>query len=61
MHKKLLLSSIFIILALAVFSFLFIKLNNNHLECESKVEQSKDQQGNTIVLKKHICKENYSF
>ena len=39
----------------------FIRVNNDHVECEQKVERTKDVAGNTVVATEHVCKEKYNF
>ncbi len=47
--------------AVAVAAILFIRTNNDHLECKNKVTRSTDVNGCTVVTRTHICKEKFSF
>jgi len=38
-----------------------IRLNNDHKECGEATTYSKNSKGNTVINKKHICKEKYHF
>jgi short-subunit dehydrogenase len=40
---------------------LFIKLSNDHKECNQKIEKKLDSNGNTVTTKIHICNEKYNF
>ena len=60
MKRKIILGSI-AALILFVGTMLFIKLNNDHLECEQVVERRSDFSGNIITEKKHVCKEKFNF
>jgi hypothetical protein len=42
-------------------AYYFIKINNDHLECETVTSIKIDKNGNKVVDTKHICKEKYSF
>jgi hypothetical protein len=42
-------------------AYYFIKISNDHLECETVTSFKKDKNGNKVVDTKHICKEKYSF
>jgi hypothetical protein len=39
----------------------FIRLNNDHLECEQTVERKQDAKGNIVTETKHVCKEKFNF
>jgi len=39
----------------------FIQINNDHVECGTEISYYKDKQGETVKVKKHICKEKYNF
>lgn len=60
MKKKLVVGFI-VILLLSIGAYQFIKMNNDHLECEQVVEQKKEANGNLVTSTKHICKEKFSF
>lgn len=40
---------------------LFIKLSNDHKECNQKIEKKLDSNSNTVTTKIHICNEKYNF
>ena len=42
-------------------AYYFIKISNDHLECETVTSFKKDKKGNKVVDTKHICREKYSF
>lgn len=42
-------------------ALLFIKWNNDHLECVQTVEQHRDTRGNLVLEKRHVCREKFSF
>jgi len=42
-------------------AYYFIKISNDHLECDTLTSIEIDKNGNKVVVKKHICKEKYSF
>ncbi|MBB1285584.1 hypothetical protein HRH25_14455 [Flavisolibacter sp. BT320] len=60
MKKKIIIASIASAI-LFVGTMQFIKLNNDHLECEQVVESRSDSSGNTVIEKKHVCKEKFNF
>lgn len=39
----------------------FIRLSNDHAECNQKVERTKDAAGNSVVATEHVCREKFSF
>jgi len=50
------------VLVLVVFgSIIFIKNSNDHKECSTSIEHSKDADGNDITTENHICNEKYNF
>ncbi len=58
--KKIILSfSILFISTIAIIGF--IKLSNDHKECNWKIEKKLDSNGNTVTTKSHICNETYNF
>jgi hypothetical protein len=60
MKRKIILGSIVAII-LFVGTMLFIKLNNDHLECEQVMERRSESGRNIITEKKHVCKEKFNF
>ena len=53
---------IFILVFLIGFSgTIFIMKNNDHVECETVVKKYKNNDGDIVTLKEHVCKEKYSF
>ena len=42
-------------------AYYFIKISNDHLECDTLTSIEIDKNGNKVVVTKHICKEKYSF
>ena len=41
--------------------YYFIKVNNDHIECETIISTKVDKNGNEMVKKSHLCKEKYAF
>jgi hypothetical protein len=35
--------------------------NNDHVECETVVKKYKNNDGDIVTLKEHVCKDKYSF
>ena len=60
MKKKIIIASIASAI-LFVGTMQFIKLNNDHLECEQVVESRSHTSGNIAIEKKHVCKEKFNF
>lgn len=50
-----------VLVLITIGSLLFIKSSNDHKECSTEIEHSKDSNGNNISTEKHICKEKYNF
>lgn len=42
-------------------AYYFIKISNDHLECETMISTKVDKNGNEMVKKSHLCKEKYAF
>lgn len=42
-------------------AYYFIKISNDHLECETVTSFKIDKNGNEMVKKSHLCKEKYAF
>lgn len=42
-------------------TIVFINNSNDHKECSTTVEQTKDVDGNVVMTEKHICKEKYNL
>jgi hypothetical protein len=42
-------------------AYYFIKISNDHLECDTVTSTKIGKNGNKVVNTKHICKEKYSF
>ena len=61
MKSKVLIPSIILIFLAAVSIIFFLNKNNDHAECKDVVEQRVDSNGDTIISRKHICKEMFSF
>jgi hypothetical protein len=59
MKKIILAFSILLISTIGI--ILFIKLSNDHKECNQKIEKKLDSNGNTVTTKIHICNEKYNF
>jgi hypothetical protein len=59
--KKRVLWSVVIMVMACIGIYGFIRLNNDHLECGEQVQKIKDEKGNIVLLKQHICREKYSF
>lgn len=51
-------ASIFI---LAISSLLFIKINNDHIECSTITDSHINKNGQQITITKHVCKEKFNF
>jgi hypothetical protein len=39
----------------------FIKVNNDHVECETVISTKIDKQGYKVVRTTHVCNEKYSI
>jgi hypothetical protein len=39
----------------------FIQLSNDHLECNQKIENKRNSNGDIMTIKSHICNEKYNF
>jgi len=61
MKSKVLIPSIILIVVAVAGILFFINKNNDHAECKDIVEQRVDSNGDTIISRKHICKEMFSF
>jgi hypothetical protein len=42
-------------------TYYFIKISNDHLECDTVTSTKIDKNGNKVVNTKHVCNEKYSF
>jgi len=42
-------------------AYYFIKISNDHLECETITSTKIDKNRNSVVEKSHLCKEKYAF
>ena len=42
-------------------AYYFIKISNDHLECETITSTKIDKNRNSVVVKSHLCKEKYAF
>ncbi|KGO87988.1 hypothetical protein Q765_02675 [Flavobacterium rivuli WB 3.3-2 = DSM 21788] len=56
----------FILTIVAFFLITFIivfliRINNDHKECGETTTYGKNSKGNTVISKKHICKEKFCF
>ncbi len=51
--------ALFILLTAGI--VLFIQKNNDHKECSDVVEQKVDANGDTVISRRHVCKELFSF
>lgn len=45
----------------AIATYQFIRLNNDHRECEEKTQRWKNAKGETVMEKQHVCRETFSF
>ena len=61
MQKNKIIFSFLGVLIILVGVTIFIKNSNDHKECDVVIEPTKDTRGNTVTIKKHICKENFNF
>ena len=59
--KRKSLITLLLLLTITAGALLFIKESNDHKECNDRYESSKDNHGNLVVSKQHICQEKYSF
>ncbi|WP_159799535.1 hypothetical protein [Flavobacterium sp. MK4S-17] len=50
-----------IIIAAAFVNLIFIKHANDHKECNDITVKYKDAEGNDVIEKRHICKEQFNF
>jgi hypothetical protein len=39
----------------------FIQLSNDHLECNQKIENKRNSNGDIVTIKSHMCNEKYNF
>jgi hypothetical protein len=39
----------------------FIKISNDHIECDTILKRELDKNGNKVTVEEHVCKEKYSF
>ncbi|AMM52125.1 hypothetical protein TH61_14305 [Rufibacter sp. DG15C] len=46
---------------LAVAGLVFIHQSNDHLECETQVENYTNAEGGEVTTKTHICKERFAI
>jgi hypothetical protein len=54
----------FIILGICLITLqilVFIHFANDHVECEYEIENTIGANGEKIITKKHICKEQFNF
>jgi len=61
MTKRTLLGSILGIVILTAGILTFIHFSNDHVECETIVENSVGINGEIITTEKHICNERFNF
>jgi hypothetical protein len=59
MKKIILLSSFFLISTISIVRF--IQLSNDHLECNQKIENKRNSNGDIVTIKSHVCNEKYNF
>ncbi|MGZ8549783.1 MAG: hypothetical protein ACXWV2_03935 [Chitinophagaceae bacterium] len=48
-----------LIICLAIGAFYFIKLNNDHLECDVSTVETKNKNGEIVRSTAHICHERF--
>jgi hypothetical protein len=54
-------ASIMLMIMLAIAAVLFIRLSNDHQECEEVIKHSQNANGNDVVTTEHVCKEKYNL
>ena len=59
MKKIILWSSFFLISTISIVRF--IQLSNDHLECNQKIENKRNSNGDIVTIKSHVCNEKYNF
>jgi hypothetical protein len=59
MKKIILLSSFLLISTISIVRF--IQLSNDHLECNQKIENKRNSNGDIVTIKSHVCNEKYNF
>jgi len=61
MNKKKFGIYIGLLVIVVVGSVFFIRINNDHKECNTITLHTLDKDNNDVVIQKHVCKEKYSF
>ncbi|MEY3238465.1 MAG: hypothetical protein RI883_2566 [Bacteroidota bacterium] len=59
MKKSNLILGSILILTLSVLTF--IHFSNDHIECETVVKKYKNNDGDIVTRREHVCKEKYSL
>lgn len=44
-----------------VSTIIFIRFSNDHKECHTTTKQVTDAKGNSVMIKKHVCKEKFNL
>ena len=61
MPTKKTLNFIAILLLISLSTVFFIKISNDHKECDQVVNKELDKNGIEVTNEDHVCKEKYSF
>ena len=61
MPTKKTLNFIAILLVISLSTVFFIKISNDHKECDQVVNKELDKNGIEAVKENHVCNEKYSF
>lgn len=61
MPTKKTLNFIAILLLISLSTVFFIKISNDHKECDQVVNKELDKNGIEAVKENHVCNEKYSF
>ncbi|WP_426092065.1 hypothetical protein [Flavobacterium sp. DSR3-2] len=61
MPTKKTLNFIAILLVISLSTVFFIKISNDHKECDQVVNKELDKNGIEAVKEDHVCNEKYSF
>ena len=57
-------SSYLVVILVFIIGFagtIFIMKNNDHIECETVEKKYKNNDGDIVTRREHVCKEKYSF
>jgi hypothetical protein len=61
MKNKNTIMTVILIFTIGFATTIFIIKSNDHIECETVVKKYKNNNGDMVTLKEHVCKEKYSL